>query len=128
MGKNIIFQYIFWQFWESPKNVLAAWSNFLKFGLHYFSLPLLLKTLFSPWRRYRWYYPKGFYPVKYLEVFFSNLISRILGLVLRIFLIIAGILFEVFIFFAGLIVFLFWLALPFFLIAGFFYGGKILFK
>src|SRR3989344_8576300 len=122
MGQNILFQYIFWQFWESPKNVFNAWQNFLKFGFHYFSLPLLLKTLFSPWRRYRWYYPKGFYPVKYLEVFLSNLISRILGLVLRIFLMISGILFEIFIFFMGFVVFFGWLVLPFFLIWGFFYG------
>ena len=127
MGNNILFQYIFWQFWESPKNVLAAWLNFLKFGRHYFSLPLLLKTLFSHWHRYHWYYPKGFYPAKYLEVFFSNLISRILGAILRIFLIIAGILFEIFIFFGGLAVFLGWLALPIFLICGFFYGLSILF-
>ena len=127
MGQNILFQYIFWQFWESPKNVFAAWLNFLKFGLHYFSLQLLLKTLFSPWRRYRWYYPRGFYPAKYLEVFLSNLISRILGMVLRVFLLIAGISFEIFIFFAGLIVFFGWLALPLLLIRVFFYGLSILF-
>jgi hypothetical protein len=127
MGHNIISQYIFWQFWESSKDILAGWKNFLKFGLYYFSLPLLLKTLFSPWHRYRWYYPKGFYPLEYLEVFLSNLISRVLGLILRIFLIISGILFEVFVFFAGLIVFFGWLILPFLLISGFFYGFSILF-
>lgn len=127
MGNNIIFQYIFWQFWESPKNILIGWKNFLKFGLHYFSLPFLLRTIFSPWRRYRWYYPKGFYPGKFLEVFFSNLISRILGAILRIFLIIFGILFEAFIFVAGLVVLLGWIILPLFLIFGFFYGFSILF-
>ena len=127
MGQNIFFQYLIWQFWESPKNVLIGWGNFLRFGLNYFSLPLLLKTLFSPWRRYRWSYGQGVDIKRYAEVFFSNLISRILGAVLRIFLIIFGILFEIFIFFAGLIVFLTWLALPLLLILGFFYGGKILF-
>jgi hypothetical protein len=127
MGQNIFFQYIFWHFWESPKSVLIGWGNFLKFGLNYFSLPLLLKTLFSPWRRYSWSYGRGFDIKIYLEVFLSNLISRILGAVLRIFLIILGILFEIFIFFSGLIVFLGWLILPLLLIAGFFYGFSILF-
>lgn len=127
MVQNIFFQYIVWQFLESPKNVLAGWKNFLKFGLNYFSLPLLFKTLFSPWRRYSWSYGRGFDIKRYLEVFFSNLISRILGAIVRIFLIISGILFEVFILFAGLIVFLAWLVLPFLLISGFYYGFSILF-
>ncbi len=127
MAQNIIFQYIVWQFLESPKNVLAGWKNFLKFGLNYFSLPLLLKTLFSPWRRYSWSYGRGFDIKRYLEVFFSNLISRILGAIVRVFLIISGILFEVFILSAGLIIFLAWLALPFLLISGFYYGFSILF-
>lgn len=127
MSQNIFFQYTIWQFWESPKNILLGWRNFLKFGLNYFSLPLLLKTLFSPWRRYSWSYGKGFDVKRYTEVFFSNLISRLLGAILRIFLIILGILFEVFIFLAGLIVLLVWLVLPLLLILGFYYGGKILF-
>lgn len=127
MAQNIFFQYIIWQFLESPKNVLVGWKNFLKFGLNYFSLPLLLKTLFSPWRRYSWSYGRGFDIKRYLEVFFSNLISRILGAIVRIFLIISGILFEVFILFAGLIVFLAWLVLPFLLIFGLYYGFSILF-
>ena len=127
MAQNIFFQYLIWQFWESPKSVLQGWRNFLKFGLNYFSLSLLLKTLFSPWRKYAWSYGKGLDIKRYIEVFFSNLISRILGAILRIFLIIFGILFELFIFLAGLIVFLGWLALPLLLILGFFYGGKFLF-
>jgi len=127
MVQNIFFQYIFWQFWESPKSVLAGWKNFLKFGLNYFSLPLLFKTLFSPWRKYSWSYGRGFDIKRYIEVFFSNLISRILGAIVRIFLIIFGILFEVFILFAGLVVFLGWLILPLLLILGFYYGFSILF-
>lgn len=127
MGQNIFFQYLSWQFFEMPGNLIKAWKNFLKFNLNYFSIPLLLKTLFSPWRRYKWSYPQGFDIGKYLEVFVSNLISRILGAIMRIFLIVSGLVFEIFLIFGGIVVFLGWLILPFLLILGFYYGFKILF-
>ena len=127
MSQNIFFQYLSWHFLEVPRNIFLGWKNFLKFGLNYFSLPLLIKTLFSPWRRYSWAYPRGFDIGKYFEVFISNLISRILGAIMRFFLIILGILAEVFIIFAGLIILFIWLALPIFLIFGLIFGFKIIF-
>lgn len=96
------------------------------FSLNYFSLPLLLKTLFSPWRKYRWSYPKSFSFGKYFEVFFSNLISRILGALTRIVLVIVGFLAEMFIIFVGFLVFLFWILLPAILIWGLIFGIKII--
>ena len=125
--QNIVLQYLSWHFLEASKNILVAWKNFLKFGLNYFSIPLLLKSLFSHWHKYSWAYPRGFYIGKYLEVFISNLISRILGAVLRTFLIIFGILAEIFVIFAGVIVFLGWLLLPALLIVGLVFGIKTIF-
>ena len=124
--QNVFLQYLAWQFLDVSKSILLGWKNFLKFGLNYFSVPLLIKTLFSHWRRYKWSYPRGFDIGKYFEVFISNLISRILGAIMRIFLIIIGILAEVFIIFAGMIIFLGWLVLPILLILGLIFGFKIL--
>lgn len=126
-AENILFKYLSWQFFDQPKKILKAWGNSLKFGLNYFSISLLLKTFFSPWRRYHWVYPKGFNVGRYLEVWFSNLISRILGAILRFFLITIGLLASIFIIFAGLMVFLGWLFLPLLLIAGLIFGLKIIF-
>lgn len=118
-------QWVFWQFFEMPGNILKAWINFLLFNLNYFSIPLLLKTFFSPWRRYKWSYGKGFDIKRYLEALFSNLISRILGAVMRSFLIFVGLLAEIFIIFAGIIIFLGWLVLPVLLIGGLIFGLKV---
>jgi len=123
----ILIQYLSWHFSDVPKDILRGWKNFLKFGLNYFSISSLFKTLFSHWRKYRWFYPKGFDIGKYIEVFFSNLISRILGAILRIFLIITGVLAEIFIIFAGIVIFLGWLILPALLIAGLIFGIKTIF-
>lgn len=124
---NIFFQWRSWQFFEMPQNVLRTWRNFLLFNLNYFSVPLLVRTFFSHWRRYKWSYGKGFDFAKYIEVFFSNFISRVIGAILRTFLIIIGIIIEIFIIFIGAFVFLAWLILPMLLIFGIYYGCKIFF-
>jgi len=125
--QNIFFQWLFWQFFEMPGNILKAWRNFLRFNLNYFSIPLLLKTFFSPWRKYKWSYGKGFDIKRYLESFFSNLISRTLGAIIRSFLIIIGLLVEIFIVFAGTIIFFSWLVLPAILIWGLIFGVQVFF-
>ncbi len=124
--QNIFLQYLIWQIFDVPKNILAAWRNFLKFGLNYFSIFLLLKTLFSPWRKYKMSYGKGFDIGRFFEVFSANLISRILGAIMRIILIFIGFLAEIFIILGGIIVFLGWLISPFLLIVGFCFGIKII--
>jgi hypothetical protein len=124
--QNIFFQYLSWQFFDVSGNILRAWRNFLKFNLNYFSIPLLLKSLFSPWRRYRMPYSRGFDIQRFFETLISNLIFRFLGLVMRSFLIIIGLLVEIFIIFAGILIFFGWLILPAILIAGLIFGFKIL--
>jgi len=126
MGQNIFIQYLEWQFFDVPKNILQAWQNCLRFNLNYWSVPLLLKTLFSHWRRYQYSYGKGFNFKRYFEAFTFNMISRVLGSIMRSVLIVLGLLTEIFVFLAGAIVFLIWLILPFLLVGGFFYGFKIL--
>jgi hypothetical protein len=124
---NLLFEWLKWQFLVVPQFILKAWDNYLKFGLNYFSTPLLLKTLFSPWRRYKWSYPRGFDFWLYFEAIFSNLIFRVIGFIIRSVLIVVGVVFEMFIFIAGLVVFLAWFLLPIFLIWGFYHGLRLLF-
>ena len=125
--KNIIFSWLFWYLKEVPKNILKAFKNFLKFCSNYFSIFLLLKSYFSYWRKYKWSYGKSFNIGKYIEVFFSNLLSRILGAIIRTFFIILGILVEIFIIILGGFIFLGWYLLPILLIGGFFLGFKAIF-
>jgi len=124
--QNIVIQWVSWQFLEMPGNILIGWKNFLKFNLNYFSLPLLLKTFFAPWRRYSFSKGRGFDLVKYLEALFSNLILRILGAIIRSFIIVIGLIAEVFIILAGITIFISWLILPALLIVGFIFGINII--
>lgn len=122
---TLLFEAIIWQFWDVPKEILKGWRNFLVFNLNYFSLPILLKTFFSHWRRYRYSYRKTFEVWENIEVFVFNIMSRIIGAILRTFLIILGLIIEVLIVFIGVVIFLSWLLLPVLLLAGLWFGLKL---
>jgi hypothetical protein len=127
MSRNIFIKYLAWHFFDTPKGIFRAWQNCLKFNLNHWSVPLLFKTWFSPWRRYKYSYGRGFSFSKYFEVFTFNMTSRFIGAIMRSVLIIMGLLMEVLVFLSGAAVLLTWLILPFLLFFGFIYGCKILF-
>jgi len=126
MKQILVFQFIIWYFLEAPKEILKIWRNFLLFNFNYFSIPLLLRTLFSHWRKYKYSYGRGFDFNRYLNVFSFNAVSRAVGTVVRIFVIFVGLTCEILILILGVIIFIGWFMLPVFLIMGFYYGFKIL--
>lgn len=116
--QNIFSLWFLWQFYQMPKFLLQAWNNYFMFAANLFSLPLLLKTFFSPWRRYNWKYPRGFDLAGFFNTLISNIFSRILGAIVRTVLIIIGILFQIFVVIFGLIIFIGWILVPFIAIFG----------
>jgi len=116
---NIVLDWLIWQFFEMPKFLWRVWMNYFNFALNLFSLKLLLKTFFAPWRRYAWRYPRGFDVGEYLSTLISNTFSRFLGALMRVGLIFAGIFFQIFVAFVGAIIFILWLLVPFIIAAGF---------
>ena len=125
-SQNIFIELFFWYFIRAPKTIFSAWKNFLLFNIHYFSILELLKSLFSPWKKYQWSYGRGFDIKRYLKVFFSNLMSRFLGSLMRFAVIIIGLLCEIFILIGGLIIIVGWIFLPAISIAGIVFGFKVL--
>jgi len=124
--KNIFLEYLSWHFVKVPKDILMAFRNFLLFNFKYFSIFFLLKTLFSPWRKYKESYGRGFDFKRYFETFTFNLTSRILGAIVRLIIILIGLIFEVFIFAAGIIVLLAWVFLFILFIIIFYIGFNFL--
>lgn len=125
--KPVFLQYLEWHFVAAAAGILKGWRNFLVFNFRFFSIPSLLKTLFAYWRKYRGSYGRGFDFKVYLETFIFNIISRLIGAVMRITLVIFGFLSEIFILAAGLVIFLVWILLPFLAVGGFCLGIRLMF-
>ena len=114
-----------WYYGEAVKDVLTGWRNYIIFSLNYFSIPLLIKTIFAPWRRDITRKPRGFDIKKFFEYIAFNSISRGIGFIVRFFTIIVGIIFFLLVIVLGAIFFVIWLLLPF-LIVGLFILALIL--
>ena len=111
--KTLFRQSLEWYLFDKPKVLIKAWFNYLRFYLKFFSIIVLLKTLFAPWRRYEWVrQTRGFNPKEALKIHFSNLISRILGAIVRSVMIFIGLLAELVVFFIGIGVIITWFILP----------------
>lgn len=114
----ILVDWLNWHFFEMPAFLTKVWKNYLDFATNYFSVPLLLKTFFSPWKRYLWAYPKGLDFWEIFSTFVSNFFSRIIGAIIRIFLIIAGFAFQIFVLLSGFIILAFWIFMPVLIVFG----------
>ena len=122
---NTMAMFFYWLFVESTMRILHTWRFFFMFGSNFFSVPLLVRTFFSPWHRYWYGYPKNFDPVAMLETIFGNLMSRIIGVFLRTVFIALGIIFDAFVFVIGFAALVFWVTLPFVTIYLFYLGIRL---
>lgn len=116
-NQNIAVAWVKWHFYDVPAFLLSVYRNYLNFGLYYFSIPLLARTFFSPWRKYQWNYPKGLNIGEMLAVLVSNLFSRLMGALSRIVLIIAGSIFEMLIAIFGAVIVIVWVLIPLLIVA-----------
>lgn len=126
MKKALLIQYLVWHYYDVPMEIIAGWKNYLIFTFNYFSIDILIQTFFSHWHKYSLKYGKTISPSWYFEVFVFNMMSRIIGMMLRIFLIMFGIISELFVFFFGIAFLAFWLLLPLVLFFSFLYGLRIM--
>ncbi len=118
--------YFVWHYGQAIKEGINIWKIFFRFFNQFFSMSLLLRTLFSPWRRMKEYYGRGFDPKQYFEIFILNLVMRGVGFVLRMTIIAIGLAAELAVFVIGIIAFFIWLMMPI-VIVWFFAEGIILF-
>ncbi|MFZ2523178.1 MAG: hypothetical protein WAW92_02215 [Minisyncoccia bacterium] len=105
--------YLAWHYTTAFSDMMNIWKNFFSFLYEFFSIPLLIRTLFSPWRRMKEDYGR-------IEDFFGNLVvntmMRLVGAVIRIIFILMGLTSLLFCALVGVALFVFWVALPFLLI------------
>jgi hypothetical protein len=118
--------YLFWHYTRAYRDIFATYLNFMWFIAYFFSLPLLIRTLFSPWKRIVAGHRK-FDIEDWAEAVTFNILSRVTGFLIRSVLILIG-----FLMLAGLTILLgvflvVWCLLPFIAVGSTYYGLVLLF-
>lgn len=113
---SIILGYLKWHYGRAIRSLGQVWGNFLIFTYDFFSIKLLYKNFFDPWKRMSDSYPKSFDFKKYFYAFITNLIVRLVGIIMRLVLLGVGLICYILLAILYLPALIIWLLLPFIVI------------
>lgn len=105
--------YFNWHYQKVFRRLLVLWRNLTLFPIYYFSIGLHLRTFLSPWKKQTIRMKPGFHLDDFLGVVSFNIISRVMGMILRSTVIFYGLFFFVFLGVTGFLPVLIWCLIPF---------------
>lgn len=123
----VFFEVFGWLYSEGAEEFLKAWRNVHWFFYHFFSMPLLLRSLFQPLKRLKEKSGRAFDPEKFFENLAINTIMRIVGFLIRIAFLVAGSAAQIAVFALGAVFFILFLTAPIFIPAAIALGAAMLF-
>lgn len=119
--------YLVWHYSSAFRDITRVWTNFLWFTYNFFSLPLLVKTFFAPWKRLHEERAKGAFSLEDIaSVIVTNTVMRFVGALMRTAVLFVGTIFVLLVFWVGLIFYVAWVFLPVLCVWSFLYGLSVL--
>ncbi|PIP73828.1 MAG: hypothetical protein COW88_00750 [Candidatus Lloydbacteria bacterium CG22_combo_CG10-13_8_21_14_all_47_15] len=123
MNLAVVFgYYIVWHYTGAFRAIFGVWTNFIWFLYNFFSIPLLFRTLFSPWQRLDIERRRGFNFEEFGTALIVNTIMRIVGFGVKSITIMFGLASLLALVVAGILFFFVWILLPV-IITGLFFTG-----
>lgn len=105
-------EYLSWHYSLGIVKFVYAWKNIHWFLFHYFSISVLLASLFAPFHRIQEKRTRGFDPQNWFEVFIINTLMRAVGAIVRSIIIIVGVFTQGIAFILGATSFLLYIGAP----------------
>ncbi len=113
----IFFNYLTWHYGRALSEFDAIYKGLINFVYNFFSIPVLLKSFFAPWRRLGEDYPKDVLKIEEMaSVIVINFLMRLVGMLMRAILIIVGAFSWLSMIILYPVLLILWLALPFIII------------
>lgn len=122
----VIHHYLWWHYGQAFGQIRHLTKNFLWFTVHFFSLPQLFRSLLSPWRRITTERGQRFNLEDIAGYLIINIISRIIGAILRTIVILLGLLVLMTLLLGTITLYLAWILAPFLIIANLYLAVKLL--
>jgi len=112
MFLTILHHYLLWHYSQAYLQFFNVWKNLLWFIVHFFSIPQLMRSWLAPWKRITEERTKAWDLEDLFGSIVINIISRIIGAIMRTAVIIIGTISLVCTFACGLLVYLIWTIAP----------------
>lgn len=125
---SLVLKYIDWHYFQKTGRILNIIKNFIAFALYFFSAKELVLSLFSPWKNLVEKPERGFDLGNYLNIIAGNLVSIIIGFIIRAVFLIIFFGFVSTVLIVGILAFLLWILLPIIVVMGIFLGIKLIFN
>jgi hypothetical protein len=113
---SLVHHYFFWHYSRALMELFSIWKNCLWFVGHFFSLRQLAGSWFAPWKRTTEGRGEKWNLEDLAGYIIINIISRIVGTVIRTIILFLGIVSLLATVLIGVLVYIFWLLTPFVLI------------
>lgn len=104
--------YFSWHYLYAPRQILKIGRNYLLFFYHWFSVGVLIRTFFAPWKRQTIKRGPGFSFSDFFNVLSFNLISSTIGAIVRSMVLIWWLLAEIAIILFTPCILVIWIVLP----------------
>jgi hypothetical protein len=124
---SVLQNYFLWHYTRAFKEMFHVWLNVLWFVIHFFSLPQLIHAWIAPFKRITERRQPGFNLEDWAGYLVINVMSRLVGALLRTVIILIGLIFLTGSIMAGAVVYLLWVFMPLLLIGGLVSSISILF-
>jgi len=125
----VVVHYLIWHYTRALVEFSHIYKNIIAFVYNFFSVPILIRSYFAPWRRMGEAYPKNVLNFAELgSVLAVNLIMRLVGVVMRTVMIIVGLVVTVVAIIFYPVLLILWLLLPFIITVLILLGLGLLFK
>lgn len=119
---TIVHHYLLWHYSRAFLEIFHVWFNLIWFTVHFFSIPQLMRSWFSPWKRMTERREKKWDLEDLAGFIVVNLISRIIGFILRTIIITLGLICLFTVVTGGFVVYAFWVAAPLIIILMLWFG------
>lgn len=109
---SIVHHYLLWHYTRAFLEIFNVWLNLMWFVVNFFSIPQLLRSLFSPWKRIQEGRGEKWNLEDLAGFIIIGLISRLIGFILRLTIITLGLVCLFIVVFGGFAVYVLWVAAP----------------
>ena len=109
---SIVHHYLLWHYSRAFYEIFHVWLNLLWFVIHFFSMPQLLRTWVSPWKRMVEGKGEAWNFEDLAGYIIINFLSRLVGFIMRTAILVSGLVSLIFTAIAGFIVYVFWIVAP----------------